>query len=162
MNAFRHFLSVACALAIVGLVLVFSGGRIGSYFDLPSVIMVIGVPLSLLRAGWGFREMGAAFRNALSDRAARVELEDAAHFFQTARRYLLGSGLLAILLGTIAMLSNLGDLSKLGPNVAVALISIFYAVALGLLLCLPLEAAATRRLRALDSSLRPSGSAPVD
>lgn len=150
MNAFRHFLSVACALAIVILVLVFSGGRIGTYFDIPSAIMIIGVPLALLRAGWGFGEMGAAFRNALSDKAARAELEDAAFFFKTAKRYLLGSGVLAILLGSIAMLSNLGDLSRLGPNVAVALISIFYALALVLLLCLPLEAAATRRLRALD------------
>ncbi|MBU0927084.1 MAG: hypothetical protein KKA67_05005 [Spirochaetes bacterium] len=151
MNAFKYIVSALGALALVYLGTVFSACRAIVYVDPASALIALGVPLLLLKAGWSFKGMGAAFRNALSDSAGGAELEDARLFFATAFRYLMATGPMAFLLGLIAILGNLADKARLGPNLAVALISMFYAVLTALLVCLPLEAAAKRRLGKVGS-----------
>ncbi len=149
MNAIKYLVSALGALALVFLGMGISGGHALVYVDPASALIAFGVPLLLLKAGWSFRSMGAAFGNALSDSAGAPELEDARLFFGTAFRYLMATGPMAFLLGLVAILANLADKARLGPNVAVALISMFYAVLAALVVCLPLEAAAKRRLAAL-------------
>jgi len=149
MNAFKYIVSAIGALVIVYLGIVFSGGGALTYVDPASALIALGVPVLLLKAGWSFSGMGAAFRKALSDEATRAELEDARLFFATAFRYLMATGPMAFLLGLIAILGNLRETAKVGPNLAVALISMFYCLLTGLMVCLPLEAAAKRRLSAL-------------
>lgn len=150
MQAFKYSVSVIAALAITYLVIVASGGRALVYIDAASALIAFGVPLALLKATWSFRQMGAAFRHALSDTANKTELEDAHLFFRTAFGYLMATGPMAFLLGVIAQLTNLADSSRLGPNLAVALISIFYVLIIGLFVCLPLEASAKRRLNGIS------------
>jgi flagellar motor component MotA len=150
MKALRYIVSALCALALIVLAIYFSGGTMLLYVDIPSFLITAVLTVILLWSGWGFREMGAAFRNALSETSERKGLEDAALFFKMAERYLIVSGAMAFFLGSIAILKNLADKSRLGPNVAVALISVFYALFFGLLVCIPLEACARRRLKALD------------
>lgn len=150
MNTVRHAIPVLAALTLIYLGSAFSASSFLVIVDPPSALLVIGIPLLLLKAGWSFRGMGAAFRHALSSAATKAELEDARLFFATAFRYLMVTGPLVFLLGIIAMLGNVGDPSKIGPNLAVALISPFYCLVAGLVLCLPLEAAAKRRLGALE------------
>lgn len=151
MNAFKYIVSALGALALVYLGTGFSAISALAYVDPASAVIAFGIPTLLLKAGWSFKDMGAAFRNALSDSAGRAELEDARLFFGTAFRYLMATGPMAFLLGLIAILGNLADKARIGPNVAVALISMFYAVLAALVVCLPLEAAAKRRLAALGA-----------
>lgn len=149
MKAFRYVVSALSAMVLVGLGSAFSGLRLAIYVDAASAILALGIPLVLLKAEWSFKAMGSAFKNALSDRADRAGLEDARLFFRTAFRYLLATGPVAFFMGLIAILGNLSDQAKLGPNLAVALLSMFYVLIAGLVVCLPLEAAAERRIKAL-------------
>ncbi|MBN2874890.1 MAG: hypothetical protein JXM71_07335 [Spirochaetales bacterium] len=146
MKALSYITAALFVLALTWLGALFSGVRFIVYLDAASLVLVLGLTVVMLRAGWTFRAMGAHFRNALSDTADYTLLEEAALFFATAKRYLaLGAGF-GVILGVIAILSHLTDRSKLGPNLAIALLSVFYAIILALAICIPLETAARQRL----------------
>ena len=153
MKALRYFIGLLVVLAIIVACIWASGGRIFTYLDPASALIMIGVPLVLLKTGWSFRQMGQAIGLALSADAAaagKAELEDARRFFVSARAYLLGTGALGFFLGVIAMLTNLTDYNLLGRNMAVALISVLYAIFVSLLVCLPMEASLQRKLIRLE------------
>lgn len=149
MKVSRYIVSVACALALLALAFVFVGGSPWVYLDLPSLVITVGLTVALLRSAWSFREMGGAFSAAFDASAGDERWKAAMHFFASARRYLLMSGFLAVVMGVIAMLANLSDRSRLGPNLAIALLSILYAVLLGLFVCLPLEIRCKRQVKKL-------------
>lgn len=125
------------------------GAGIFAYLDAASGVMMLGLPLVMLATSWSPREMARAFRSASSREASVAELEDAEHFFKTAGRYVLAAALVSILIGVVAMLMFLEDRSRLGPNLAIALLSALYGAFLELAVCLPFESAARRRLIAL-------------
>lgn len=145
MRAVRYLVCAVAAITIVFGVILWSGGVLWTFVDLPSLLIVIGIPVVLLRAGWSFREMGEAFRAALSDGSGEGERAEAVRFFAAARRYLVGSSIFSFLVGIVCILKNLSDKTKLGPNLALTLISAFYAVVLILVVCLPLEIASRRK-----------------
>jgi flagellar motor component MotA len=146
MKAFSHVVAAVFVLALAWLGTLFSGVRFIVYVDAASLVMVLGLTLVMLRAGWSFKAMGAQFRNSLDDQADRPALEEAILFFTSARRYLALAAGFAVFIGLIAILTHLEDRSKLGPNLAVALLSAFYAIILSVAVCVPLETAARRRL----------------
>ncbi len=117
-----------------------------AYLDAASGVMMLGLPLVMLATSWSPREMARAFRSAASREASEAELEDAEHFFKTAGRYVLAAALFSILIGVVAMLMFLEDRSRLGPNLAIALLSALYGAFLELAVCLPFESSARRRL----------------
>lgn len=125
------------------------GPGILAYLDAASGVMMLGLPLVMLATAWSPREMARAFRSASGSEASEAELEDAALFFKTAGRYVLAAALFSILIGVVAMLMFLEDPSRLGPNLAVALLSALYGAFLALAVCLPFESSARRRLIAL-------------
>ena len=71
MKAFSHVVAAAFVLALAWLGTVFSGVRFVVYLDAASLVMVLGLTLVMLRAGWSFRAMGVQFRNSLDDQADR-------------------------------------------------------------------------------------------
>lgn len=146
MKAFSHVVAAVFVLVLAWLGTLFSGVRINVYLDAASLILVLGLTLVMLRAGWTFRAMGSQFRNSLDDQADRAALEEAILFFTSARRYLSLAAGFAVFIGLIAILTHLADRSKLGPNLAVALLSAFYAIILSVAVCVPLETAARLRL----------------
>jgi flagellar motor component MotA len=138
---------MACAFAILVLGIYASGGSLLAYFDIPSVLCVVGGTIAMLRAGYGFREMGDAFRAALSSGAERSELEKAELFFGEMRGYLYVSGLLSAFLGFIALFAHFSAPERFLPNIGVAIIVLFYALLLDFLLALPLLGMVRRSLR---------------
>lgn len=146
MKAFSHVVAALFVLALVWLGSAFSGVGLSVYLDAASVVLVLGLTLVMLRAGWSFRAMGTQFRNSMNDQADRASLEEAILFFTSARRYLVQAAGFAVFIGLIAILTNLEDRNKLGPNLAVALLSAFYAIILTVAICIPFETAARRRL----------------
>lgn len=146
MKAFSHVVAAVFVLALAWLGTVFSGAHFIVYLDAASLVLVLGLTLVMLRTSWSFRAMGRQFRTSLDDEADKPALEEAVLFFLSARRYLALAAGFAVFLGVIAILTNLQDRTKLGPNFAIALLSVFYAIILMVAICVPLETAARRRL----------------
>lgn len=71
------------------------------------------------------------------------------------------AGIISMLLSFIHILGNLSDLAQLGPNIAVAILTLLYAVILEMLL-LPLQIEAKRRIidyMEVDTDAEPMGTA---
>jgi len=149
MKALRYCIAVFCALCIGAFALYISGGRIINYVDVPSMAVTAGLSAIMLRSHWKFREMGRAFKAALSENAERRELELAGLFFTSMRKFLYIAALVGIFLGLIAMFRAFKEAERFLPNLGVCIIVMFYAVILDLLVALPLGGAAKKRLAAL-------------
>ena len=132
-------------MRILGLVLtvvvivmgIYNGGDLGSFIDTGSVIIVLGITIgSLLLAG---SHIGTMFGAVFSANATTEELQAAARGWSQARRYVTTAGWVGFLVGLIIMLGNLDDPKALGPGIALALITIFYATVLANVVFLPLQ-----------------------
>ncbi len=61
----------------------------------------------------------------------------AKRLFANAGKYAPAFGMIGTLIGLVVMLKNLSDINKIGPSMAVALITTFYGAIIANLLCLP-------------------------
>ncbi len=140
-------------------------GPLTFFIDLPSIVVVVCPALFLSIAFHG----GGAFFAAIEAGMTGACLGEAGfrqhrHVLQTLRNLLCASGSLGFLIGFILMLQNLDDPSRIGPGMAVALLTTFYAIFLAELLVAPMihRLAACRTVApglAGDSSNPPSGGA---
>ena len=80
--------------------------------------------------GWGFVLVK-------DRRGSSAELEECADSWELAIKTLLSTGVTGFLIGLVLMLVNLNDPSLIGPYLAVALITILYALFLILVFLLP-------------------------
>jgi flagellar motor component MotA len=64
-------------------------------------------------------------------------------------RFILGAGGVGILLGVIGMLRNLENRAYLGPNLAVALLTVLYSIAISFFVFFPVQAWAENKLNDL-------------
>ena len=94
------------------------------FFDLPSVILVLGIvgsgtlvsfPVAQIRAAWSLS----------SDPAS------AAPVFHRMADLAVSSGIFGVLIGLVQMLQALDDPNAIGPAMAVCLLTLFYGVGLG-------------------------------
>jgi flagellar motor component MotA len=150
MKTLRYLISLLCALAFFALGIYTSGGVLLAYVDIPSFACVVLATIAMLRSGWTFKEMGGAFKAALSAVPERQALEKAEVFFKLMRRYLYVSGLLSTLLGWIAMLKNFDDASRLAPNLGVSVIVVLYALLLDFTVALPFGYMVKRGLKEIE------------
>ena len=125
------------ALATVVAAIAF-GSPIAHFLSIPSAIVVCGVGF-----GSGVFAHGAVgvvllfygtFGEVESGQAPLV-----AEVARTASRSFPAAGLLGTLIGIVQMLGNLEDPSKIGPALAVALLSLFYGYLATVLLWTPTE-----------------------
>lgn len=138
-------------MAILGLVLavVFllwgTGGQNLKYlFDPASFIMVGVTTLGLLLFAGG--RIPAMFRAVFARSPSSEVLRAGIEGWKKARIYALSAGLLGGLVGLILMLDNLSEPSRIGPGMAVAVISGLYALGIAFVFCLPLQARLEDRL----------------
>lgn len=150
MKSLRYLASLMAVLIFFALAVYMSGGDVYTYVDIPSVLISIGLPLCMLRFGWTFKEMGECFKASFSSVKKPQNLKDAVIFFETMTKYFVFSGVIGVFTGVIAILKNLEDPHKLGPNLAVALITVLYGVFLSLIVSIPLAAIAKKQLNELE------------
>jgi flagellar motor component MotA len=62
-----------------------------------------------------------------------------AEFWRLTRLYAMGSGGLGTLIGFVLMLGSLEDPAAIGPSLAVAILTVLYAVFIGYFIALPME-----------------------
>lgn len=143
-----YLLLLIIGLAFMSAAILFGGAGLLIALDGASLVFVVGLALVVSLMGGSFREIGSYYRVVFrdADEADAVLLKKASAYFRTLRNTLIVAGLCGTLAGIIVMLSMLSDASTIGRGMALALITLFYAAILILLVALPFELAAKKLL----------------
>ena len=108
------------------------------FVNAPSAIIVFVVGFGVVVHAHGLDGLGllfgATFSEVSSDTAGQ-----AAEAARTASRSFTGAGWLGLIIGLVQMLANMDDPTQIGPALAVALLTVFYAQLCATLLWLPAE-----------------------
>jgi flagellar motor component MotA len=145
-----YFIGILVYLALlIGTTLLV--GSPGAFVDLPSIIIILVFSVSMLMASGllgdlirGFKIMGKK-----ENTYTALELRKTDIAVGLAIKLLLLSGVLGSLIGVVAMLSSLSDMSVFGKNLAVALLTLLYALLLVFIL-LPIRAKVKAIIQTLD------------
>ena len=115
-----------------------------AFVNIPSVLIVFGLTFGGLLAG-GRNVIG--FFSAIFDKnASPSQLHDAHETVMDAGNYAIGSGFVGTLVGVVLMLGSLTDPAAVGPSMAVALLTVFYAVLLKYFIFGPIQGGLDERL----------------
>jgi len=135
-----YFISIIIFLAVLVSTFLLSGS-ITIFIDLPSILIIIAITLPMLLSSGLFTDFKNSFRIVMSkDKTfSNEELERAILAIDLTNKLILISGFLGSIIGLISMLRQLSDPSKIGPSVAVMLLTTFYALFLTIIL-MPVKA----------------------
>ncbi|MFQ5423900.1 MAG: MotA/TolQ/ExbB proton channel family protein [Phycisphaerae bacterium] len=152
-NVISAIVGVIGFFLVWGLVLsVGVGGRAGAtFFNLPSALMVVVVPMTILMAVYGWAGIIDAFAWIAREPTPGKTAEDAVTFFQLAAAFSLATGLLGTLVGLMMMLNNLSDPAGIGPGMAVSLLTQLYGVFIAVI-CISMGAYVARRHRCVATA----------
>ncbi|GLR70428.1 hypothetical protein [Agaribacter marinus] len=112
----------------ISLLAMILGGEISMYSNVPSFLMVIPPALIITIAATSKESRKNAFALLINEDLSlvKIELRAAKHVFLTFGNLSLLMGWIGVLIGAIAMASNIDDLSYFGPAFAVCILTIFY------------------------------------
>ncbi|MDR0306293.1 MAG: hypothetical protein LBI42_05575 [Chitinispirillales bacterium] len=133
----RYFLSLGIFFAGVISTIIVSGGSPLFFINLPSFIIVGILPFLFVSTIFGFKEMAWAFSITLKKEVDKEELLNALNFFKYFGKTIWIASLIAVLIGVITILGFLGDMSALGQNLSIALISILYSALFNIVIIIP-------------------------
>lgn len=135
-----YLLSIACVIVMTGLLGFVAGMDITRLFDVISLLLLILFLIPMLVSGGLLKDFNNAFRLVMGKRepAALMELKRAKEAVSLAIRISLASSVFITAMSGALILFTVDDLAALGPNVAVAMISLIYGMGLVLIL-LPLQ-----------------------
>ena len=134
-------------LGVVGLMLcgILMGSPLIIFFDSTSVLITVGGTVGLLTATHGIgpsiEAIGGGFK-AMLTHAERMDVETHehnAHIAQSGGTLCITMGVMGATIGLIQMLAHMEDPTAIGPAMAVALLTSFYAVMLNLLIFVPVS-----------------------
>ena len=141
-----YFLSVLGVVLISGYLMLLTMGSLNfvSFIDFPSLLTILLFEVTILFSAGLLKDFNNAFRlvvrtkrNAESAVSAS-ELRRAVEAVRLAGKVSLVGGAFALLVQIILILHHMSSPEKLGPMLAVAILTLLYALAIALLL-LPLE-----------------------
>ena len=95
------------------------------FFDAPSFLIVI-VPSFLI--SFAFHGPGSVFRALRSNERDEQALKDSIVILRTLQNLTRACGCIGSLMGLVMMLANMDDPAKIGPAMAVAVLSVFYGL----------------------------------
>jgi flagellar motor component MotA len=148
----KYAIGVVLLFAIAaGLVLV-SGGKMMIFIDVPTIVVILVAPAVIAFMSWPVKDVGRAFSAPFDATASRAELEKSALFFAALRKWIYIAAFLGSMMGLICILAltSKDGTDRLSRNLAVMLLCIVHALFLDLLVPLPLESLARRRLAELE------------
>ena len=116
-------------------------GPLGIFIDLPSLVVILAVTVPIQMASGLLPDLGKGFRlmGSRTNPYSLIELKRIRQSLRLAFRSLLLSGGLGSLVGTISLLAHLEDPARIGPSLAIAMLTFLYAMVLSFLL-LPIHA----------------------
>ena len=137
-NGYRRMIAkLAGFLLFMALILaaILLGGDLLAYFNMPSAILVFGGTVALLLLTFGHDGCINALRLTVkgklnSQNQGSISNWDPVVFFRLAGAYAIAMGSIGMVIGIIAMLSNMDDPSKIGAGMAACLLSQLYGIVL--------------------------------
>ena len=120
------FALIGTALIVTAILL---GSPLNAFINLPSILIVISGMCCFSLAHHSFSDIKQAFQHALGE-SASPNLQKDLSVIATVRKTTYGSGVAGTIIGLVQMLQNLDDTSTIGPAMAVAILTAFYAVLL--------------------------------
>lgn len=121
-------------------------------FDLPAFIATFFTAVGALLAGRRPGDLRRALGRLRDPEASAAELATARNVFSYLRRVLGVAAALGAAAGTLSLLYDAHERTRLGPNLALVMFSALYASVFVLAMALPLEAAAARRAILADEA----------
>jgi flagellar motor component MotA len=127
-----------------------SGGTLMIYLDIPSIVIMVIFPFVYQCLIFGISAVKLAFTAAFKENVAEKQLLNAQLFFKSYGKIIWLSAFVTVLIGTVAILVNLEDPKALGPNFAMALISLLYGGVLHIVIIIPYSVFLKKRLTELS------------
>ena len=111
------------------------------FVDFPSLLVILGVTVPILLASGLLPDLGKGFRlmTARENPFSLFELKRIRQACHLTQRVLPLAGVMGTLVGLVGMLTHLDDPTKIGPAVAMSLLTFIYAVVM-LFVILPIRA----------------------
>ena len=119
--------------------ILYGHGSVRAFIDVPSVLIVFVTGFCLAFAAHGFLRVLSALVAGFSP--TKVTDEDSARdalILQTLRNTICAAAVVGYIIGLIQMLTNMADPTRIGPAMAVALLTSLYAVIFGELMLGPM------------------------
>lgn len=114
--------------------------------DMPSFIIILVFTVPVLFRGGVWKDFKRAWRLLRKDYSCHLsEIRRSLDVVEMLQKQVLYAGVISLLLTIILILGMLSDLASLGPNLAVAILTMLYAMIIEMLL-LPLQLEAKRRI----------------
>jgi len=123
----RYLISVLVFLAGFVFAVLVAGQSLLPLLDLPTFITVGLVPFLFVSVLFGFKEMKTAYTTALQKEPEADRVSKSQGFFHVFGATIWIMGMVSVIVGIIGMLSHLDDQASIGPNMALALLSMFYS-----------------------------------
>jgi flagellar motor component MotA len=130
-----RFIGLAGVLFVI-VISILACGCGGAFIHIPSLAFTFGIAFFALLATFGTDFLKFLLESFLTLFTSRPKPNPKfAEIALFASRYIIGAGVIGMFVGLVAMLRNLSDPSSLGAGMAVALLTVFYAVASSEILC---------------------------
>ena len=150
---------VSRIVGFVGVLTVFMvgiGSNLASMIDPPLLILVIGSVLAMLLIGR--HNIGTMISAVFSGDADESQLREAIEGYRMGRYYSMAAAALSLGVGATIVLKNWNENSAIGPGIAIILLGTLYAVIIGYVLFLALQAGLQKRLgESVDDNVVPAG-----
>lgn len=138
MSSIGMLIGIVILIAFVLAIILFSQGHVLWFLDLPSLLAVLGVKYIILgvsgQFGYYYKGFAMVFGKKARQEANQEETEKAEYAINYGIKATLYSGALSSIIGIVLCFGTIGDLSVLGPNLAVAVLTLFYAIVISLVL----------------------------
>jgi len=145
-----YFISIVAVICISGFLLMLGQGSVVWFIDMPSLIVILLFDITMLFSAGLVKDFNNAFRMVLrtgKDESV-TEMKRAIEAVGLVRKTTLAAGVFSMIFGLIMAMGQLGNPELLGPNLAVASLTLLYALAF-ILILLPLESRLRMKLQNL-------------
>jgi flagellar motor component MotA len=140
------YLAIVLGICIGGVLI--SGGSLILFWDVPSFIFTPGIAFLIMLGHYSPREMVEAFKCAGTAERSEAELKKSLLFFETFHRITIISGFFAFMLGLVMLLvsKDLINETKAGPWMAVAILTVLYALFFVMAITVPFQSAIRKKM----------------
>jgi flagellar motor component MotA len=150
---FNYFLAVLVLIFSFAGTVFTSGGTLYGYLDVPSILIMVFFPFVYQCLLFGVSTVKIAFTVGFKKDAAMEQLTKAQLFFKNYSKVIWITALVVVFIGTVAILKYLEDPTMLGPNFALAFLSILYGGLIHLVIIIPNSVFLKKRLIELNMNI---------
>ncbi|GHU90128.1 hypothetical protein FACS189476_09890 [Spirochaetia bacterium] len=147
MNMVTYVLSLILGVLLLLFTITISGSSPLGYFDLPGLLFVVVCPFIVMYVLHGHAAIKTAFSAPFKKNSSRETLLLANRYFKNHNKVTWLWAFAAALIGVIGILQNLNNKLAIGPNLAMAIMSIFYATVIHVFVIIPFTVLIDKKIK---------------